>query len=506
MNVAALMRAVARRQPGRPAVAMADTTLSYGDLLARSAAMAGAFGALGLARGDRVALWMENCPDYIECLAACWTAGLAAVPVNAKLHWRELAYILENCGAKLLVTTAALAEEAAKAAGETGCRTVCTGSAEYRRLLAGDPVAPVQTEPDDLAWLFYTSGTTGRPKGAMLSHRNLVAASLCYLSDTEHVTPDHAILHAAPLSHGSGLYGVPFLLSGALQIVMPGFDPGAVADVLARHERVSFFAAPTMLTRLVNAPAASRIDPGRIGTISYGGGPMYVADLERALAAFGPRLFQLYGQGEAPMTITGLNQAQHVGGGGPPLRERLASCGVPRSGCLVRVVDGEDRDLPPGEVGEVITRSDVVMTGYWGNPDASAAALRGGWLHTGDLGSLDGHGFLTLRDRSKDLIISGGTNIYPREIEEVLLRHPAVLEASVIGRPHPDWGEEIVAFVVRQPGQTVAEPALDRLLLDNLARFKRPKHYRFVEALPKNNYGKVLKTELRRSLEGETAT
>ncbi len=227
---------------------------------------------------------------------------------------------------------------------------------------------------------------------------------------------------------------------------------------------------------------------------------MYVADLERALEIFGPCLYQLYGQGKSPMTITGLSQRLHADKTDPRWRDRLGSCGVARTGVLVRVVDDTDRDLPPGEIGEVVTCSDCVMDGYWQNPEASAATLRSGWLHTGDLGSLDADGLLTLHDRSKDMIISGGSNIYPREIEEVLLRHQDLVEASVVGRPHPDWGEEVVAFVVGRPGATVTAAELDRLCLDHIARFKRPRAYRFVETLPKNNYGKVLKTELRRLL------
>jgi acyl-CoA synthetase (AMP-forming)/AMP-acid ligase II len=225
-----------------------------------------------------------------------------------------------------------------------------------------------------------------------------------------------------------------------------------------------------------------------------------VTDLERALRLFGPRLYQLYGQGESPMTISGLSQRMHADEAHPRWRERLGSCGVPRTGVLVKVVDEDDRELPAGEVGEVVTKSDCVMEGYWENPEATAETLRGGWLHTGDLGSFDEDGFLTLRDRSKDMIISGGSNIYPREIEEVLLRHPDLVEVSVVGRPHREWGEEVVAFVVARPGAEIAADALERLCLDHIARFKRPRHYRFVEALPKNNYGKVLKTELRRQL------
>jgi acyl-CoA synthetase (AMP-forming)/AMP-acid ligase II len=337
----------------------------------------------------------------------------------------------------------------------------------------------------------------------MLSHRNLLGMSLRYLSDVSEVASDEVKLHTAPLSHASGLYGLPFFLKGAHHVILPGFDVDAIAAMVERYDDVTMFAAPTMLTRLVNSSAMAAIDPARLKTIYYGGGPMYVADLERALEIFGPRLYQLYGQGESPMTITGLGKLQHLGTEGPSRVERLASCGVPRTGVLVRVVDDDDRDLPCGEVGEVITRSDCVMLGYWGNTEASAAALRGGWLHTGDLGSLDQHGYLTLRDRSKDMIISGGSNIYPREIEEVLLRHPALLEVSVVGRPHPEWGEEVVAFVVAKPNQKVATAELDQLCLDNIARFKRPKRYRFLDSLPKNNYGKILKTELRRQLDEE---
>jgi acyl-CoA synthetase (AMP-forming)/AMP-acid ligase II len=202
---------------------------------------------------------------------------------------------------------------------------------------------------------------------------------------------------------------------------------------------------------------------------------MYVADLDRALQLFGPRLYQLYGQGESPMTITGLSKRLHAGQTHPRWRDRLGSCGVPRTGVLVKVVDDRDHELPSGETGEVVTRSDCVMKGYWNNPAASEETLRDGWLHTGDLGSFDEEGFLTLRDRSKDMIISGGSNIYPREIEEVLLRHPDLVEVSVVGRPHPEWGEVVVAFVVARPGAEILTEALDRLCLDHIARFKRPR-------------------------------
>ena len=495
MNLAALIHDVARRNPDRPAVTGENETWSYAEFGGRFTAIAGGLQRHGLVRGDRVVLWMENSAALFECLLGCWTAGLAAVPVNAKLHPREVAHIVADCGARLAIVTPGLAAGAG-ALATPDCEVVCTGTMAYRRLLAAAPISPLALQPDDLAWLFYTSGTTGRPKGAMLSHRNLLAMSWCYLADIGEIEPTDIKLHTAPMTHGSGLYALPFFLKGAHHLVLPGFDVDEVAAILSRHERVSLFAAPTMLNRLVNSPTARAFDPNHIRTIYYGGGPMYVADLERALEAFGPCLYQVYGQGESPMTITGLSKSMHLGSDGPAL-SRLASCGPARTGVLVRVVDDAGQDLPPGEPGEVVTRSDAVMAGYWGNPIATAAALAGGWLHTGDIGALDDSGYLTLRDRSKDMIISGGSNIYPREVEEVLLRHPGLAEVSVIGRPHPDWGEEVVAFIVPRPGQAVVEAELDRLCLEHIARFKRPKLYRQLAELPKNAYGKVLKTELR---------
>jgi long-chain acyl-CoA synthetase len=253
----------------------------------------------------------------------------------------------------------------------------------------------------------------------------------------------------------------------------------------------------------VEHPSAAAADVSGLKTIVYGGGPMYVADCLKALDVLGPRLVQIYGQGESPMTITALGRAHHVDRAHPRFLERLASVGLPYASVEVMVADEDDRPLSAGETGEVLVRGDTVMRGYWNRPDATAAALRGGWLHTGDVGALDADGFLTLKDRSKDLIISGGTNIYPREVEEVLLAHASVAEASVVGAPHPEWGEEVVAFVVLRPGASADEAALDRQCLDHIARFKRPKRYRFVDALPKNNYGKVLKTALRSLLAAE---
>jgi len=336
----------------------------------------------------------------------------------------------------------------------------------------------------------------------VLTLRNLLMASLSYFADVDWVSPRDTKLHAAPLSHGSGLYALPHIAKGANNLIPESghFDPAEIAGLLRHWHGVSFFAAPTMVTRLIASAEFAGADHGNLKTIVYGGGPMYVADLRKALDLLGPKLAQIYGQGEAPMTITALSKEMHADRAHPRWLERLGSAGVARTDVEVRVVDGEDRNLPIGEIGEIVCRGDVVMRGYWRDEAASRDTLRGGWLHTGDIGSFDADGFLTLKDRSKDLIISGGSNIYPREIEEVLLKHPSVREVSVVGRPHRDWGEEVVAFVVAMPGAQIAEAELDRLCLDAIARFKRPRAYVFLEALPKNNYGKVLKTELRKRL------
>ena len=455
---------------------------TYGQLAERVARLGdGLARKMKIGRGERVAIAMKNCPQYLEVLFACWHAGLVAVPMNAKLHAREFAYILENSGASACFVTPEL--EAA-----------IPHALPLRELdkLQGDSREPVDATPNDPAWLFYTSGTTGVPKGAVLTHGNLLFQTHAYFADIDKIEPGDAALHPAPLSHGSGCYALPNVAAGAVHVIPESghFDPEEMFELLDHWANASFFAAPTMVVRLLSSRAARA--PRGLRTLIYGGAPMYVADSLRAIELLGPRLYQLYGQGEAPMTITGLSQAFHRD------RIHLESAGVARTGVEVKIFDAEDRELPHGEAGEIVTRSSCVMQGYWNNPEATAKALRGGWLHTGDVGSMDAAGFLTLRDRSKDMIISGGSNIYPREIEEVLLRHPAVAECSVVGRPHAEWGEEVVAFVVSS--KSISREELDRLCLDNIARFKRPREYRFVEALPKNNYGKVLKTELRKLL------
>lgn len=503
MNVALFLKTIARSFPERPAVSFGHELLAtYAQLGDRVARLAAAFLQGGLRHGDRVALVMTNTPEYIEVLFGIWHAGLCAVPMNAKLHPKEVAYALENSGSRWCFITDDLASKLSAVGDELAAleRVVVAGSDDYEELFRARPAALAEVAELDPAWLFYTSGTTGRPKGATLTHKSLVAMTLRYFADIDSVSEIDCMLHSAPLSHGGGLYALPHIAKGSHHVVPAsrGFDPAEIAELTHHYDNLTFFCVPTMLTRLVNDPALREARLQAIKTIFYGGSPMYLEDLKRALSVLGPKLVGMYAQGETPNTLTFLSKRAHGDADHPRYEEHLSSVGIARTGVEFRIVDEHGNDVPDGEVGEVITRSDVCMSGYWNNPEATEKTLRNGWLHTGDMGCVSDDGFLTLKDRSKDLIISGGSNIYPREVEEVLLTHPAVLEVSVVGRPHADWGEEVVAFIVPRPGQQIDVAELDGKCLDNIARFKRPKDYIILAELPKSDYGKVLKTELRK--------
>ena len=501
MNLSHTLFRTARRVPSAIAVIERDRLeWSYRELARRVLQLAGGLARLGVGNGGRVALVSKNCGAYVELMYAAWVLGAATIPINSRLHPKEIGFILDDAAAALCFATDEIdtaAIDSARAAGPT--RFVDVDSSEYKALLHGEPAAlPPPGAAHDAAWLFYTSGTTGRPKGVVLTHANLLAMTMNYLADVDHAAVGDHLLHAAPMSHGSGLYMIPNVSVGATQLIPAsrGFDVDEIRHVLAWTPNVKFFAAPTMVMRLVDAYGSER-EPLNLKSIIYGGGPMYVADSLRALECFGRRLVQIYGQGEAPMTISVLSVHDHFDDHDGRRLERLGSVGRAQTGVELAVLDGDDRPVDENEIGEVCVRGDVVMTGYLNDPQATAAALAGGWLHTGDLGRLDEHGYLTLVDRSKDLIISGGSNIYPREVEEVLLLHPAVKEVAVIGVPDAQWGEAVLAAVVNTEGHVPDERDLDFFCLEHIARFKRPKRYVFVDALPKSETGKVLKRELR---------
>lgn len=488
MNLFALLDHAANRFPDRGAVYQGDRRVcTWNELRDRALRLAASIRQQHDA-GARIAIATHNRPEIIELMFATWAAECVVVPINYKLHPREMAQILDDAGAARVFASSAIGGELAPT---TTTPTEIIDSDDYSRRFAAAPSGPPHADPSALAWLFYTSGTTGRSKGAMLTHRNLTAMTVAHLADIDAPDENCSLVHAAPMSHGSGLYILPYVLRGARQILPASgsFDPDEFLDLCEHHPAASAFLAPTMVQRLVDT---GRARPANLMTIVYGGGPMYVESLRKAITAFGPIFAQIYGQGESPMTITGLRRADHESGDDAI----LGSVGYARSGMEVAVLGPDGLPVPPGEIGEIVCRGDAVMSGYWENPEATRAALKDGWLYTGDMGSFGARGFLTLRDRSKDVVISGGSNIYPREVEEVLLEHPGVAEACVVGTPDAEWGEIVVAFIVG----AVEPAALDAHLLERIARFKRPKRYEFVDELPKNSYGKVLKRELRASL------
>jgi fatty-acyl-CoA synthase len=488
LNLFALLDQAATRHADRGAVYRGERQLhTWGELRERVLRLAASIRQLGA--GARVAIASENRPEIVELMFAIWASECVVVPINYKLHPREMEQILDDAAVSQVFASPKIG---AALASVSAVPIETVESQEYSSRLGVAPSDPPRnTDPSTLAWLFYTSGTTGKSKGAMLSHRNLMAMTVAHLADFDAPDEDCSLVHGAPMSHGSGLYIPPYVLRAARQVIPESgaFEPEEFLDLCDHHPGCSAFLAPTMVQRLVQT---GRACPHNLRTVVYGGGPMYVDSLKKAMAAFGPIFVQLYGQGEAPMTITGLRRADHL----DVDDAILGSVGYARSGVDVAVLRDDGAPAAIGEIGEIVCRGDVVMSGYWNNPEATAATLQNGWLRTGDMGSFDDRGYLTLRDRSKDVVISGGSNIYPREVEEALLEHPGVSEAGVVGAPDEEWGEVVVAFIVG----AVSAAELDAHLLERIARFKRPKRYEFIDELPKNSYGKVLKRDLRARL------
>ena len=509
MNVSQLLTKSARTFPQNLALVHGPKRLTYAQFNARVNRLANALCRLGIQQGDNVAVLQYNYPEALESIFACFKAGYGAVPINFRLHPKEFAFIIDHSEAKSVI----LSSEFNKAIigireRIPNARHLITLSCaqgeilDYEELLSveSDQFRDVDVQPDDLAWLFYTSGTTGMPKGAMLTHRNLIAATMNFYADIcPGFGPDDVVLHAAPLSHGSGIYSLPNIGKAATNVILESksFDPELIFKTIQEYRVTNMFAAPTMIKLMAESPAVDKYDHSSLRALNYGGAPMLVEDLKQAMARLGPCLVQLFGQGESPMTITYLPHRDHLLDGSPDQMKRLSSAGFPRTDVEVKIFDGDDKELLPGETGEIVTRSDLVMKGYWRNPEATAETMKNGWLYTGDMGYMDKKGYLFIMDRSKDMIISGGENIYPREIEEVLIQHEAVREVAVIGIPDPKWGETIKAVVALLPGKSATEEELISFCKNNIASYKKPKSVDFVDELPKNNYGKVLKRDLR---------
>ena len=509
MNIGTLLTKSARTFPENLALAYGSRRWTYAEFNGRVNRLANAFGRLGVSRGAHVAILMQNLPEMLESMFACFKAGAAAVPINFRLHPDEYAFIIDHSESELVIISSEFNAPVSQIRDRLPrVRHVVTiaeardDMLDYETTICAerDAFGDLAVGPDDVAWVFYTSGTTDQPKGALLTHRNLLAMTMNFYADVcQGFGPDDVALHAAPLSHGSGLYALPNVGKAAANVIPETvtFDPDRILAAIESYRVTNMFAAPTMVKRLVESPALHRYDLRSLKTLNYGGGPMLAEDLRAAIRKLGPCLVQVYGLGESPMTITYLPHRDHVPDGTPQQMKRLSSAGFARTDVEVKILDDQGYQLTTGNIGEIVTRSDLVMKGYWRNPDATTAALKGGWLHTGDVGYMDEDGYVFLLDRSKDLIISGGENIYPREIEEVLIRHPDVSEVAVIGVPHPEWGEAVKAVVVKEPGRDVSGEELIEFCKGRIASFKKPGSVDFVGELPKNNYGKVVKNLIR---------
>jgi len=507
MNCFAFLDKAARYSPDRPAIVHGDVVWSYREFRARALAIGGNLRALGCKPGDRIAFCLANSPPILEIIYGCFAAGLVVVPINVRLHASEIAYILQNSGARALIYDAGHQEGiAAYSESIAGLDlrisiSPADGVLPYSALLEPNRSlsSSESVEPYAICWLFYTSGTTGRPKGAIWNHGMLRAVVMNYLADVYNIQPGETVLHAAPLSHGSGVVALPAVARGATNLILPSasFDPKTLFSTIQRF-RVSHiaFLAPTQIIKMLEAFNEGEFDLSSLKAICYGGAPIYAEHLRMAVEAFGPVFTQIYGQGEAPMTIAGLNANMHavlLKTGDP----RIGSAGQIRTDVEAICVGENDTPLGSNQVGEVVVRGEVVMPGYWMDPVATAEALRGGWLHTGDIGYFDEQGFLFLLDRAKDMIISGGNNIYPREVEEVIIQHSGVASVVVCGVPHAYWGEAVHAVIVTKAGVSLTAEEVIAHCARHIAGYKKPKSIEFVDSLPVNGYGKIMRREVR---------
>ena len=457
--------------------------------------------------GDRVLVHARNSNAVLESMFATWMLGATWVPTNFRLTPPEVAYLATSSGSSVHIFDSAFPEHAAAAKAENpACRleiSIGEGTLTWEDLATGTGrvTRPADVDRDHPAWFFYTSGTTGRPKAGVLTHGQLEYVICNHLCDLMPATTEHDVsLVVAPLSHGAGIHALPQVARGAATVLLSGerLDIEEAWRLVESHRVSNMFTVPTILTMLTRHPAVDQYDHSSLRHVIYAGAPMYRADQIHALEKLGPVLVQYFGMGEVTGNITVLPPSCHsLNDAEMP----VGSCGFPRTGMDVTILDDSGEHLPPGTTGEICVRGPGVFAGYHNNADATAAATRHGWFHTGDLGHMDERGFVYITGRASDMYISGGSNVYPREIEEVLLTHPAVAEACVVGVPHEKWGETGVAVVVLNPGMTVTEQALTAHVEGKLARYKHPASFVFWPELPKSGYGKVVKRDVRRLLE-----
>ncbi|MGH7321380.1 MAG: class I adenylate-forming enzyme family protein [Candidatus Rokuibacteriota bacterium] len=504
MQMAHFLRRPARRVPDKTALVSGPEARTFGEVDERSDRLAAAFAALGLGPGDRLALLMGNRMEFVETEVAAMKAGLVKVPINPRLHPREYVFMLADCGAAAAACDPGFIEDlrAHRADVPALKHLVVVGEPAddlhgYEALITSHWPAPPRVEfDDDAAFLIrYTGGTTGRPKGIVHTHRAFQAITLDVVRELG-LTERDVVLVVGHLSHGNNFMWAPFFAVGATQVILERFDPRAALEAIQRHRVTFTYMVPTMVQALLNEPIEA-YDCSSLETFLYASAPMPVETLKAAIRRLGPIFTQVYTLSESPVITTILHKHEHLLDGPEPVVRRLASCGREALNVRVRVVTEAGEDVAVGQVGEIVARTPCNMKEYWNLPDATARTLRDGWVHTGDLATVDEAGYIYLVDRKHDMIISGGFNIYPREVEEVLYLHPAVQEAAVIGVPDDTWGEAVKAIVALKPDTSATANDLVELCLTHLARYKRPKSIEFVEALPKSAVGKILRRELR---------